>query len=187
MKCPKCGTDDAQQLLVSFLCLNKKCSNYDGGRSYLCKSAVSSLTFPDGSFLPGSEEDIYATIEWAPTLPKVNIISATNYITTTSTSDIIATGMTLTPVAGTYMVTFSSSVSGSVILSLWSGGQPVLGTERITISKAIEHYWRNDINNVMTQGIVTVDGSQEIEVRWRVSDHTGTMYARNLSIMQVSL
>jgi len=29
MKCPKCGNEDAQQLLVSFLCPNKKCKNYD--------------------------------------------------------------------------------------------------------------------------------------------------------------
>jgi len=201
MKCPECGTDGAQQLLVSFLCPNKKCKNYDsiqevksifkklGEKPEKIKADANSyleMLQQDGSFLPGSEKDIYATIEWAPTLPKVNIISATNYITTTSTSDIIATGMTLIPVAGTYMVTFSSSVSGSVILSLWSGGQQITGTERINISKAIKHHWKNDINNVMTQGIITVDGSQEIEVRWKVLD-TGTMYSRTLSIMQVSL
>ena len=29
MKCPECGSNNAQQLLVSFLCPNKKCKNYD--------------------------------------------------------------------------------------------------------------------------------------------------------------
>jgi len=29
MKCPECGTENAQQLLVSFLCPNRKCKNYD--------------------------------------------------------------------------------------------------------------------------------------------------------------
>jgi len=29
MKCPECGSNNAQQLLVSFLCPNKNCKNYD--------------------------------------------------------------------------------------------------------------------------------------------------------------
>ena len=29
MKCPECGTKNAQQLLVSFLCPSKTCINYD--------------------------------------------------------------------------------------------------------------------------------------------------------------
>ena len=29
MKCPECGTNNAQQLLVSYLCPNQKCKNYD--------------------------------------------------------------------------------------------------------------------------------------------------------------
>ena len=29
MKCPECGSDNAQQLFVSFLCPNRKCKNYD--------------------------------------------------------------------------------------------------------------------------------------------------------------
>jgi len=29
MKCPECGSSNAQQLLVSFLCPNKTCINYD--------------------------------------------------------------------------------------------------------------------------------------------------------------
>jgi len=168
---------------VSFLCPNKKCNNYDEAFANL----ESHLKY--GSFLPGLEKDIYATIVATPVTPKANAVSATNYITITSMTDVVATNMTLTPAAGTYMVTFSSLVSGSVFLSLWSGGQRVRGTERIIASKSIDprssYHITDDISNVMTQGIITVDGSQKIEARWRVSENTGIMYGRTLSIIQL--
>lgn len=106
-------------------------------------------------------------------------------ITTTSATHVLATGMTFTPVAGTYVVIWSASVrststTGEVYIRIYAGGSAV-GAEQI--------YQRGGSASSIAVGLcvsfkVTVNGSQAIEGRWRRVNGTGEMLSRNLTIIQ---
>jgi hypothetical protein len=132
--------------------------------------------FVDGS---GNDNNLVA--------PFSDSAEASGNITTTSTSDVLATGMTLTPGAGTYMVWFSTSLDNtganeSTFVSIYSGGVQVAASERVR-----EHNRQDDRSGATAMARVTVDGTQDIEVRWRVTADTGVMGpGRSLSIIRVS-
>jgi hypothetical protein len=131
--------------------------------------------------------------QWEPQAapgPYSNIAEANGDITTTSTTDVLATGMTITPPAGTYMVWFSSSVSSDtnnaeVWASIYSGGTQVSGSERELMRGAAQG---NVAIGFACVARVTVNGAQAIEGRWRVTaSSTGTMESgRTLSIIRVT-
>jgi hypothetical protein len=108
-------------------------------------------------------------------------------ITTSSLTDIIATSMTLTPIAGTYLVWFTGSVShsangGSIYTSIYYG---------VTQNAASERNYNRGGNQSQTNGfacdaLVTVNGSQAITGQWRTSGATATMYQRTLAILRVA-
>lgn len=117
--------------------------------------------------------------------------TAVDTITTNLDTDVLATGMTLTPPAGTYLVWFSGSAESSinvgsnaiVFVSIYSDGSQIVSSEQ-----------GGSVNNT-PGGLfpfncvakVTVNGSQAIEGKWRVDDalETATMYQRNLTILKV--
>lgn len=118
------------------------------------------------------------------------IVSVNSNITTTSTTDVLATGMTDTPPAGTYLVMFGGSSyndsTGSglyVAVSIWAAGAQVADSER-QISDSVSY---NQM--FQTSTIVTVDGSQAIEGRWRCSAvGVGTAYMRgNRSLLLIQI
>lgn len=109
---------------------------------------------------------------------------ATGSITNTSTSDILATGMTLTPVSGIYDVDFSSTMGNStagsnVLASIYVGGVQVASSLRTITSAAANR------DGFVCVAQVTVNGSQAIEGRWSVVANTGTMLDRVLRIRKV--
>jgi len=114
-----------------------------------------------------------------------NTATATGNITTTSGTDIVATGMTLTPASGTYMVTFTggfrnSNDGATTFASIWSAGSQVAASERKIIQG------RDGLQGLFCCAAkVTVNGSQAIEGRWRRSANTGTMHERILAIIRV--
>ncbi len=121
--------------------------------------------------------------------PFSNIAEANGDITTTSTTDVVATSMTLTPPSGTYMVWFTGSASNSgnnnmVITSIWSAGSQVSASERENKRGA----GQGDVHTAFScMARVTVNGSQAIEGRWRVDAGTGTLeLGRTLAIIEVS-
>jgi len=112
----------------------------------------------------------------------VNNLSAvgTNNITTTSTSYIKANDMALTPFDGTYVVYFSGSfgvdqVNTTAYAAVYVDGTVVDGSERIRISERA-----NDTSPFDCIALITINGSQAIEGKWKVSNGTGTMYQRTL-------
>lgn len=128
-----------------------------------------------------------ANPSWANApIPVTSVAEASGDITTTSTSDVLATSMTLTPAAGTYQVWFTTSVdNGSnntrVFASIYAGGVQTAASER-QFARATQA-----ITGVLaTSAKVTVNGSQAIEALWRVSAGTGTMHQRTLVIMKVT-
>jgi hypothetical protein len=112
------------------------------------------------------------------------IVTATTDDTTTSTTDTLIAGMTLTPAAGTYLVNFSTTVLNSangatrLFVSIWSGGAQVPHSERnIGINAAN--------TAVHTSAVVTVNGTQAIEARWRAVAGTNTAHQRSLTILRI--
>jgi hypothetical protein len=96
------------------------------------------------------------------------VVSQTGVIVTTSPIEILAAGMTLTPPAGTYLVLFTSAVKNSnlggsklVELSIFSGG--------VKNAPSIVNSDNKTIVPFCCVGIVTVDGAQAIEGRWRLT------------------
>lgn len=119
--------------------------------------------------------------------------TATDDITTTSTTDVVATGMTLTPPAGTYLVWFSGSVEASnsddanaAFVSIYSNGVQIQSSEQIASKSQSGFVYPYPFNCVAK---VTVNGSQAIEGRWRELNNTNgqeaTMHQRNLTILKV--
>jgi hypothetical protein len=112
--------------------------------------------------------------------------NAAGTITTTSTTDTLVTGMTLTPGAGTYLVFFSSdwqngTNNASNFATIYAGGTAVANSARqYTRPNALIRV------GVMVSGVATVTDGQSIEIRWRVSAGTGTMGNRSLMLIQVS-
>jgi hypothetical protein len=85
-----------------------------------------------------------------------------------STTDVVMSGpMTITnPDAGTYLVSFSFSAAAStnnnsLIISIYVGGVQNAASERESAN--------NKPVIAATQAIISVNGSQDIDIRWRVS------------------
>jgi hypothetical protein len=114
------------------------------------------------------------------------IAEAAGDITTTSTSDVLATSMTLTPSSGTYAVSFTTSVENdssgaSTFINIYQAGTIVSASERQRT-----HNRTDDSSGLSATARVTVNGSQAIEGRWRVSSNQGTMHERTLLIIEVT-
>lgn len=109
--------------------------------------------------------------------------------TTTSLTDVLMVGMTLSSAslpAGDYLVNFNSSMLNSGngaernYCSIYVGGVQVAASEiRVGIAGGA-------VVPVAIGAKVTVNGSQNIEIYWRVIAGTGTVYQRTLRAMQVA-
>jgi hypothetical protein len=116
--------------------------------------------------------------------------SFSSNITTTSATDVVLTGMTITPPAGTYFVTFStwlthSTGNATVTISLYVGGTQNAGTIRTTVPFTGAIGGANNGMGISTNGIVTVDGSQAIALEWHTSASTATAHNGTLDILKV--
>jgi len=116
-----------------------------------------------------------------------SIAEATGEITTSSVTDVLATTMTLTPGAGTYIVRFSGSFAldnnnRSTFATIYANGVLVAASER-------ERFGLNADSFVpfACDARVTVAAGQAIEGRWRVDDagDVGTMRERTLVLEKV--
>ena len=115
------------------------------------------------------------------------LAEATADTTTTSLTDVLVDSMTLTPAAGDYLVIFTGSIDSNnmnehTFPSVYLDGVQVAASERS---------WSRGGSSANITGIfacvakVTVNGSQAIEGKWRVSDGTTTMHQRTLAIVEV--
>lgn len=117
-------------------------------------------------------------------------LSFSSNITTTSSTDVVLTGMTVTPPAGTYLVIFStwlthSNGNATVTMSLYVGGVQKADSIRVVIP------FQGSIGSitqdipVSTQGQVTVNGSQAIAIEWRTSTGTATAHNGTFNILKI--
>jgi len=119
------------------------------------------------------------------------IIGNTGNATTTSTGyqAFATTGLStaLIPSAGSYVVIFSSSVSQSananmVFVALFSNGTEIVNTVRSWMRGT-----GASTGVVNTQALVTVTGTEIVDMRWRVSTGTGTMNQRSLTFIRTTV
>jgi hypothetical protein len=114
-------------------------------------------------------------------------VGNTDTITTTSTTDVLATNCSITPGAGTYLVWFSCSVASSanskfVYTSIYANNGKSANSEQSGNPKN-----SGDLHSHCCVALVTVAAAQAIEGRWRVqTGSTGSMYTRNLTILRVA-
>lgn len=112
---------------------------------------------------------------------------ATVDATTTSTTDVLITSMTITPVAGTYLVLFSTSLDSNsnnaiITVSIYMGGTLIAESAR-RAQPQIQGGVTPSLNMTVpigTETITTVNGSQAIEARWKISAGTATAHQRTL-------
>lgn len=124
--------------------------------------------------------------------------SATGDTTTTSATYGLMDSMTITPAAGTYFVSFSTTLNSSnnaatLFVSIFSGGVQKADSERratprVNASGGFGGNANLDIDlPIATNGVVTVNGSQAIEIRWRRdTGGTATAHQRTMNILKLS-
>lgn len=110
-------------------------------------------------------------------------VTATADDSTTSTTDVVVSGMTMTPGAGDYVVWFSSSVENSAgtddqFVSLYLDGTQLAHTERqATVDSSIPGSPFPVATHAFLSGVTA---GQAIDVRWRTTGGTATMHERTL-------
>lgn len=111
-------------------------------------------------------------------------------ITTTSTTDVVLTGMTITPLAGTYLVLFSTWLTHStgndiVTMSIYSGGVQKTDSIRAAIPFVGALSATTQDMPLATNGVVTVNGAQAIAIEWHTNAGTATAHNGTLNILKI--
>lgn len=107
--------------------------------------------------------------------------TSTTFITAFSSATFtVATGMSLTPTAGTYWCSFSTTVVPSASSGLYDYGIHVNGviighSQRTTTGSSA-------YGNIHTLAVVTTPGGQTIDLRWRKTSGAGTATMRERSL-----
>jgi len=117
-------------------------------------------------------------------------VSFTSTLTTTSTTDVLLTGMTITPPAGTYLVIFStwlthSQGNQSVTMSIYAGGSQVAASVRAAIPFVGALSAITQDMPLTTNGIVTVNGSQAIAIEWHTTAGTASAHTGTLDVLKI--
>jgi hypothetical protein len=117
-------------------------------------------------------------------------VSFTSTITTTSTTDVVMTGITITPPAGTYLVEFSTWMTNTTgnqpaTISIYAGGVQKASSAMtiIPFSGAVGSV--NDGVSVSTNGIVTVNGTQAIAIEWHTAGGTASAHNGTMDIIKI--
>lgn len=115
----------------------------------------------------------------------------TSVLTTTSTTDVLLTGMTTTPAAGTYLVIFStwlthSQGNQSITMSIYVGGAQKADSIRAAIPFVGALSAITQDMPLATNGIVTVNGSQAIAIEWHTTAGTATAHNGTLNIVRLA-
>lgn len=113
------------------------------------------------------------------------VVAANTAFTTSSTSDALITGFTVTPQAGTYAVWYNATMvqSNSTAQNWWSiysGGVQEADSQRNQRSPA-----SNATMPQSTQTTVVVDGTKAIDVRVRTNTGSITINARSMILVRL--
>lgn len=118
--------------------------------------------------------------------PASQEVSSTTNATTSSTTDELMTGMSITPGAGDFRVSFSGTVSNSgannsTIVTLYVGGVAIQKTaRRFALGGGQTSSMAATV--AFTTEVTVSSDTDTIEVRWRASGGTSTVNERNLYV-----
>lgn len=181
----------ANRSFTSSAVLTRLNDNFAGGLlSATTNISVASATAPSAGQVLIASSSTVASWGSATTLSTTEV-SATADTTTTSSTDVLMNSMTITPAAGTYLVWFSSTVDHSnqavlITASIYSGGSLSAASARAVMPR-FNGIGADTLSPcVATNGIVTVNGSQAIEIRWKTPSGTATAHQRTLDILRVA-
>jgi len=153
----------------------------DHGHAILTAAPVSTGT----SNTTGSSASLARADHVHDTVISRNEVSSASAFNTSSATDVVITGFTLTPSAGTYfvsadIVTSQSTNNAVLTASVYSAGVQVTNSERV-------HHHAPAGGNRPThlQAFVTLNGSQAVDIRVRTSAGTLTVNQRSLIILRV--
>lgn len=117
-------------------------------------------------------------------------VSDTANVTTTSATDVVMTTMTNTPIAGTYLVNFStwcihSNGNATISISLYFNGSQKTSTAMTVIPfvgalSAITQDIPVSINT-----IVAANGTNPIAIEWHTSTGTATCHQRTMDLVRL--
>jgi hypothetical protein len=112
-------------------------------------------------------------------------ITDTLTFSTTSSTDVVITGFTVTPVAGRYAVWYNArtnSSNGSAInfWTVYKGGLSVVDSSRNARAGS-----NNADFTASTQTVISVNGSQAVDVRVRRTGGTINVYDRTLTLIRL--
>lgn len=117
---------------------------------------------------------------------------ATASATAPTGSDALIAGMTVTPLAGTYYVSFSCDISSgssgaAISVSVYVAGVQVTQSLRKIIPFSGGTLTSGSGRGAMyTQALASVNGSQAIEIRWSTSNAGPTAADRNMILLKVA-
>lgn len=107
-------------------------------------------------------------------------------------ADTLIAGMTLTPVAGTYIAWFSCDINSAVAGAVITASLYVGGVQSATSQRKVEPFSGGTLTTgsargaLALQGTVTTTAGQAIEVRWSTSNAGPTAANRALTILRVN-
>lgn len=195
---PGPGTSTVSSTALGTVTLNMPTAVFDVASVSAVNSLTLTVTFDTqapNTFFAGPTSGGAATPTFRPLvtadLPTAILLS---YNEVTSTTPImmfstamytVVTSMTLTPGAGTYWCSFSTSVipttsSGSYDIALFSNGVIIAHSARHATG-ASAYY------NMHTLAVITTPGGQPIDVRWQKNSGSGTadMFERSLYCLRI--
>lgn len=130
-----------------------------------------------------------ASLTWSNSSIPFSSQTANTTVSTTSSTYVLIPSMTITPVAGTYKITFSSSgnLTGTNDIGNYAihiGGTIIQNTERFLTTGFV--FGGPTATALHTQTIQTVTGSDVIDVRYQVSAGSFNVYERSLILEKLT-
>lgn len=118
-------------------------------------------------------------------------VSGTANTTTTSTTDVVFTGATNTPPAGTYLVIYSTWLThgtgnATITMSMYNNAVQKADSVRTIIPFVGALSAVTQDIPVTLNGLLTVNGAQAIDIRWRTSGGTATAHQWTLNLIKLA-
>lgn len=154
-----------------------------------------SLKYVDGNQAATKylKSDANGDATWQPLPTDTHLeVSATASATAPASTDALLAGMTSTPASGTYLAWFSCDLNSGSAGAVVSVSFYVGGTQKADSLRKIMPFAGGTLTSgnqrvgVALNGLITVTGSQTIEVRWSASSGTVTAAGRTMNLLKVA-
>lgn len=125
-----------------------------------------------------------------PPIASIQVTSGTT-VTTGSGTDALLTGMTATPIAGTYFVMFSGVLQNNTAGDTITVSFYINGVQDATSVRSMAPFDGGALAAGQgscvgaVQGVYSVNGSQAIAVHWHTSGGTATSFTRSMTLLKI--